>query len=93
MTKGSEEKINAAVRTIMTTAYIDAEAIKSQYSPYDEMPAFKVGFADYMDFANHGVRAACSYSGVDEQAYDRGFEAAMKVLKMEQWILDNVGVN
>ena len=42
--------------------------------------AYDAGFRDCFNFVNHGVRRACSYSGLLEQAYDQGFQSAMKVI-------------
>ena len=54
--------------------HLTIQDIAAEYAGYHTMPAFKAGVRDHDDFANHGVRR--SYSGVAEQAYDRGFEAA-----------------
>ena len=59
--------------------HLTIQDIAAEYAGYHTMPAFKAGVRDHDDFANHGDRRACSYSGVAEQAYDLGFEAAMRV--------------
>jgi hypothetical protein len=54
-------------------------AICKQYEPYNTMPKFDEGFADY--------RARCwnkNYEGVAAQAYDRGANAAMWLSQAQQ---------
>jgi hypothetical protein len=47
-----------------------------RYAPYHTMPAFTDGYTDY----NQGCMRTDwnSYTGADEQAYDRGAECAMR---------------
>jgi hypothetical protein len=54
------------------------EELKAQYAPYHTMPQFARGFADYQ--AGH---PDYQYAGdVDQQAYDRGAECAMRWERM-----------
>lgn len=69
-------------------SYINIEAIKAEYAPYNTMAAFQAGYQDYMD----GTKPF-DLDGVDGQAYDRGQEAAMKVNRAARWIEENVGAN
>ena len=45
-----------------------------RYAPYHTMPAFEVGYNDYGRFMNDHY----GDGGVDQQAYDRGAECAMR---------------
>jgi hypothetical protein len=56
----------------------------SIYAPYDKMPEFAQGYADYMA----GKAPAFDIPGVAGQAYDRGANYAMKV---ETWRRMNGG--
>ena len=74
----------------MVPAYINVDAIKQTYAPYHTMFAFQVGYDNVMqgkDWIGH------HYRDVQEQAYDRGVEAACKVKSQMQWIDANVGAN
>ncbi len=49
--------------------------LRNEYRPYDSMPAFDEGFADYqLSNTSFGAR----YHGVAGQAWDRGYECAMR---------------
>lgn len=61
--------------------------IRSEYAPYDKMPAFDQGFQDYR------AGLAFEHCGVAGQAYDRGQECAMRFQRQENWERDNVGPN
>jgi hypothetical protein len=65
--------------------------LRSEYAPYDKMPAFEKGIRDYQD-RSYEPRA-CHFSGADEQAYDRGLECAMRMQRQEDWTDGNVGGN
>lgn len=69
--------------------YVNAATVKARYAPYDKMAAFEEGYRAYME----GRVPAHAIGGVEGQAYDRGAEAAMRVLKMERWVAENVGAN
>jgi hypothetical protein len=71
-----------------TNAYVNADAIKAEYHPYNLMRAFNEGYATYMNGTRFNHTSA--YNGVAGQAYDRGQEAAMRVQRASQWIDDNV---
>ncbi len=65
MTKSEAAKIEAGRR-----------AIEGKYAPYHKMVAFEVGFDSYI---NNWMRR--DYEGVEQQAYDRGMECAMRVMR------------
>lgn len=69
-------------------AYVNTQQIKAQYAPYNTIPAFEQGYADYL-----AGRASRELQGVAGQAYDRGYEAGMKVQRANQWVEQNVGAN
>jgi hypothetical protein len=69
--------------------YIDAKAIRAEYAPYHTMPEFERA---YMIELTNGVHET-HHRDVAAQAYDRGCEAAMRVLKAAYWIEHNVGSN
>lgn len=71
-------------------AYIDIDAIKSQYAPYDKMIEFSIGMGAYQ---NGCYEAPKGFSGVQQQAFDRGLEAAMKIRQAARWVEQNVGSN
>jgi hypothetical protein len=49
---------------------------RSDYAPYDTMPAFDFGIKCY----NDGTHLTVTHlKGVDEQAFDRGCEYAMRL--------------
>lgn len=70
--------------------YVNVEAICGEYAPYHEMSEFNEGFADYLNGelcdTKHG-------RGVEGQAYARGYEAGMRVIKFTRWVAQNVGSN
>jgi hypothetical protein len=71
-------------------SYIDENKIKAEYAPYHTMFAFEVAYASVMagrDWLRH------HYRGVDEQAYDRGVEAACRVKRITKWVETNIGSN
>ncbi len=70
------------------TAYLDTDALKAEYAPYHTMFAFHQGLEDYGTF-----RRSVQVTGVDQQAYDRGLEAAMRIKRATRWIEQNVGAN
>lgn len=72
----------------MNTSYINIEAIKQAYAPYNRFPKFEQGYADAM--AGNGFR---EYADVEGQAYDRGYEAGRKVQSAARWVEENVGAN
>ena len=45
------------------------------YAPYDKIPTFWIGYHAYSRNVRH------QFSGVEEQAYDRGMELAMKLAR------------
>lgn len=69
-------------------AYIDEQALRDEYYPYNTLTSFDAGWNDYMRGAD-----LISRGGVDGQAYDRGAEAAMRLDRMIRWIEANVGAN
>jgi hypothetical protein len=50
---------------------------RADYAPYDKLPAFEQGIKDYA--ANVYNRAYSN--GVEQQAYDRGLEYAMRLAR------------
>ena len=54
-------------------------AIRHEYRPYDTMPEFDEGLADY-----RARRRDKEYDGVAGQAYDRGANAAMWLWQAQQ---------
>ena len=54
-------------------------AIRHEYRPYDTMPEFDEGFADY-----RARRRDKDYDGVAGQAYDRGANAALWLWQAQQ---------
>lgn len=78
------------MKTNEVPAYINVQAIKAEYAPYNKHPAFEEGFNDYL---TTGVMRICSPDAVSGQAYDRGCSAAMKVRRMAYDIEQNVGAN
>lgn len=70
-------------------AYIDVQAIKAEYAPYNTHPQFEQGYNDYMA----GTTRISSPDQVSGQAYDRGMNAALKVRRQAYWIEQNVGAN
>ncbi len=66
--------------TKIEAANIEAarKAIEAEYAPYHTMVAFEVGFDTYI---NNWMSRDCD--GVDGQAYDRGMECAMRVMRGE----------
>lgn len=68
-------------------AYVNVDAIKASYAPYHIMKAFDKGYNDYM------AGRLGDMAGVAGQAYDRGANAAMRVMQANQWVHDNVGAN
>jgi hypothetical protein len=55
----------------------DLDALRAEYAPYHLMPEFQSGFDDYA----RDYPPAEYDSGVAQQAYDRGYECAMKVFR------------
>lgn len=72
---------------------VNAEAIKSEYAPYNKMPEFEHGFNAHNDKNYWLWNKPTTFTGVALQAYDRGSEAAMRVQKAECWITNNVGLD
>ncbi len=62
------------------------EAIKAEYAPYHKMDAFEHGFSDY----NMRQSTTIPYRDVWAQAYDRGRECAMRVMRSERNVLDTI---
>lgn len=54
------------------------QQIVDSYAPYHAMHAFAIGFIAYQNGRSCGPH---HYQGVDEQAFDRGAEAAMKIAR------------
>jgi hypothetical protein len=54
----------------------------TDYAPYHTFPAFKQGFDEYGTFFLASEKGPSFANGVDEQAYDRGREYAMR---LRQW--------
>lgn len=90
--------MTATVRTVLQSArrdiadefrvpsYFDIEAICGEYAPYHETKEFNEGFTDYL------VGELCDTKhgkGVEGQAYDRGYEAGMRVMRFTRWIREN----
>lgn len=73
-------------------AYINTTAIKAEYAPYHTMEAFETGFENWMA-GNRMDGATLFPQGLDQQAYDRGCEAASRCLSKLYWIEQNVGAN
>lgn len=74
--------------TKLSTAYVNIQEIKTSYAPYNRFPKFEQGYADYL-----AGNKAKELSGIDGQAYDRGFDAGMKVVRAARWVEQNVGAN
>jgi hypothetical protein len=87
MNAAARQEIAAHVRV---PAYVNIEAICAEYVPYTEIKEFNTGFADYLDgqLCNTAHRG-----GVEQQAYERGYEAGMRVMKFARWVDENVGAN
>lgn len=58
----------AGISAAETKGFAEIES----FAPYHQMPAFRVGFADYQI----RYREDCTWPGVYQQAYDRGLMAA-----------------
>ena len=56
------------------------DAIKAEYAPYNTFPEFQEGFDDW----TAGKAYDSKYRGVAAQAYDRGCEAAVRVIQAER---------
>jgi hypothetical protein len=54
---------------------------RSDYAPYDAMPAFEAGIKAYLDGT---FLCVTHYRGIDEQAFDRGCEYAMKLQRQQK---------
>jgi len=74
---------------VRVPGYVNIEAICREYAPYHEIAEFNVGFCDYLN----GELCNTAHRGVEQQAYDRGYEAGMRVMKFTRWIGENVGSN
>lgn len=61
----------------------DIEAIKAEYAPYHTMDAFEQGYLNYLA-GNMMAGDRLFPCGIDQQAYDRGCEAAMRVLRKQR---------
>lgn len=59
------------------------DAIKAEYAPYDRFPAFWDGYDDYKNGRKLWMWRPDANSA-DAQAYDRGAEAAMRVIQAER---------
>lgn len=71
-------------------SYINEQAMRDEYYPYNTLVAFDAGFNDYM----RGMPMPRGFrGGVDGQAYDRGAECAMRIDRAIQWIEANVGAD
>jgi hypothetical protein len=75
--------------TFRVSAYINVEAMCGEYAPHHNTPEFNVGFSDYL----YGELCDTKYGSgnVEQQSYDRGYEAGMRVMKLNRWIAQNVG--
>jgi hypothetical protein len=58
-------------------------ALRREYRPYDQLPAFNEGLAAY---TSHTYRNP--YDGVSAQAWDRGLECAMR---WTRWLCTRTG--
>jgi hypothetical protein len=56
-------------------------SIRASYAPYDEMPEFEEGFRCYQ---RGGSSSEYWAVGAAAQAFDRGFEAAMRVRRLQR---------
>jgi hypothetical protein len=63
--------------SVRVPAHVNIEAICQEYAPYHSLPEFNVGFRDYLN----GELCDTAHRGVEQQAYDRGYEAGMRVTK------------
>jgi hypothetical protein len=68
--------------SVRVPAHVNVEAICQEYAPYHEMAEFTVGFRDYLE----GELCNTAHRGVEQQAYDRGYEAGMRVMRFARWI-------
>jgi hypothetical protein len=68
--------------------YASIETFAAEYAPYHTMAAFRAGVSDYQT-----GRRSESYRGVEAQAYDRGLECGMRVVRATAWVERNVGLN
>ena len=75
---------------VRVPGYVNIEAICADYAPYHDLKEFNDGFIDYLD-GRHG--RSNLRDGVERQAYDRGYEAGMRVRRFASWVDENVGVN
>ena len=81
---------------VRVPAYVNIEVICAEYAPFNEIKEFNAGFADYLDDKLCDI----GHRGVEQQAYDCGYEAGMRVMRcsragsMRPWALTNsVSVN
>ena len=81
---------NNQMESNMTVAYININAIKSEYAPYDKMPEFSFGMWAYRATKYEMPKG---FTGVQQQAFDRGMEIAMRITKANAWVEQNVGAN
>ena len=65
------------------------QELRTEYAPYNMMPAFDEGMRDYAKTQDRSPR----YHSIAAQAYDRGQECAMRIQRNEDWVRDNVGAN
>jgi hypothetical protein len=72
----------------MTMMKLTIADIAPEYAPYNTMAGFHRGWLDYQ-----AGRDAAPSEGVEGQAYDRGFECAMRVQLHNHWIANNVGLD
>ena len=70
-------------------SYVNLEAIWAEYAPYNKMPKFDEGFADYLAGRNRYME----FNGVEGQAYDRGLEAGSRAMRAARWVEENAGLN
>lgn len=68
---------------------VNIEAIKAEYAPYNKFPEFQQGYDYYMA----GGLPPFDIPGVAGQAFDRGAEAAMRVLRAQNRVNNNVGLD
>jgi hypothetical protein len=54
--------------------------VPTDYAPYHTLPAFNEGITDYMEWRFNNPYTA-SGDGVNAQAWDRGLEYAMRVVR------------
>lgn len=72
-------------------AYVDVAKIKASYAPYHQYPAFEFGYESYI--RGYSLVNPKSLSAINQQAFDRGYEAGMKVMAAARWVETNVGSN